>query len=473
MALKGVAGKIAVVDLGSGEVRIETVPEEVYEKYLGGYGLGAYYVYRNQPAGADPLGPEALFGLAAGLLTGTDAITGNRFVAVGKSPKTGGWGDANCGGDFGPALKRAGLDAVFVRGISETPVYLRVQGGEVFLHEAGELWGGTCGVTERLLKERHGRSARSAVIGPAGERVSALACIINDRGRAAGRSGLGMIMGAKRLKGVVAVPGQSVQVARPQELKELRKRLLAEYFTTGNPLYDFFHGLGTPGALAPNVEKGDCPVRNWAGLPSDFPDSGKISGPAMEELKVRPYGCWKCPVACGAHVRVESGPYAGEGHRPEYETLGAFGSMCLNDNLESICRLNNICNDYGMDTISTGCTVAFAMECFEHGLVSESDLGYPLHWGDHEAIVRMTLQMARGEGFAAEVFGHGMRGAVDKLGDAAEAFATDAGGEELPMHDPRCFPGLGISYVADATPGRHTQPGTWSPDLWPASTVWK
>lgn len=461
MSLKGIMGKIGWVDLSSGETRIEDVPDEVFEKYLGGFGLGAYYVFNRQKPEVDPLGPDAVFGLATGLLTGTDAMTGNRFVAVGKSPKTRGWGDANCGGDFGPALKQAGLDAVFFTGVSKKPVYALVENGGVTLREADELWGLVCGETEKRIKEKHGAKTRSAVIGPAGERVSALACIINDEGRAAGRSGLGMVMGAKMLKAVAAVPGEPVEVADPDGLKSLKKDLLKSHFKTGNPLYDFFHGTGTPGGLAPNVEKGDCPVKNWAGAPKEFPNAEKISGGELLKLKKKPYGCWKCPITCGAIIEVESGPYKGTGHRAEYETLGAFGSMCMNEDLESICRLNNICNDYGMDTISTGCTVAFAMECYENGILTAEQAGMELKWGDAEAIVRMTEQLAKGKGPLYEIFKDGTAAAVEKLGSKSREYSMDAGGEELPMHDPRCYPGIGIVYQAEATPARHTLSGAW------------
>jgi len=462
MALSGVTGTIGLVDLSTGKILIESVPDEVYTQYLGGYGLGAYQIFRHQRPGVDPLGSEAWFGLVTGMLTGTDAITGNRFVAVGKSPKTGGFGDANCGGSFGPALKRAGLDAVFFTGISPEPVYAVVENGQIELLPAGELWGATSSATEDHLAGLHGDKTRAAVIGPAGERVSALACIINDHGRAAGRSGLGMVMGAKRLKAVAAVPGESVTVADPEGLKALRRELLKSHYTTGNPLYDFFHGTGTPGALEPNVVKGDCPVRNWAGAPGEFPEAGRISGGEVLNLVERRYGCWKCPIACGSLVSVTSGKYQGRGHQPEYETLGAFGSMCLNDDLASICHCNNLCNEYGLDTISTGATVAFAMECFEHGLVTEEQAGIRLDWGDSGAVAAMTEQLAKGHGPLYDLFGHGVRAALSKLGADAGRFAMEAGGEELPMHDPRFFPGLGVSYAADATPGRHTVNGSWN-----------
>lgn len=463
MSLKGVVQKIAWVDLNSRKVKIEKPNDDLYIDYLGGYGLGAYYLFTRQPAKAEPLGPGNTLGLITGPLTGTGAITGNRFAAVGKSPKTGGWGDANCGGRFGPALKQAGFDAIFIRGASDRPVYVLAEDGEVSIHDASSYWGLNCPKTEIMFKKKHGKNAHAAVIGQAGEHVSALAAIINDGGRAAARSGLGMVMGSKRVKGVVAVASRGVPVAEDKKLRELRKKLIKEYCHAGNPSYEFFNTNGTAGALESSFLEADSPVGNWRGWKKDFPGFRKIGGSRVLDLKSKPYGCWLCPISCGGYVKVPSGPYAGEGHKPEYETLGAFGTMCLNDDLDSICRLNTICNDAGMDTISTGATIAFAIECYEKGILNKDDTGgIELSWGNHAAIVRVAEQMANGEGFGGKVLGDGVKNAAEILGEAAKDLAMECGGEELPMHDPRCYPGLATSYVADATPARHTQFGSWS-----------
>jgi aldehyde:ferredoxin oxidoreductase len=463
MGLKGIVQKIGWVDLKNREVKIEEPDDDIYINYLGGYGLGAYYLYNRQPAKTDPLGPGNTLGLVTGPLTGTSAITGNRFTAVGKSPKTGGWGDANCGGRFGPALKQAGLDAIFISGVSDKPVYVLVEDGRVSIHDASPYWGLNCLETEEKIRNMHGKNTHSAVIGPAGERVSALAAIINDGGRAAGRSGLGTVMGSKRIKGVAAVASHEVPVAEDEKMEELRRKLIKEYCSAENPSYEFFNTSGTAGAFESTFLEGDTPVRNWRGSKKDFPGYRKIGGEKVLELKSKPYGCWMCPISCGGLVKVPSGPYAGEGHKPEYETLGAFGAMCLNDNVDSICRLNNICNEAGMDTISAGSTIAFAIECYEKGIVTKDDTGgIELTWGNHSSIVEVAEQMAKGEGFGGKVLGNGVRKAAERLGKAAKDLAMECGGEELPMHDPRCYPGLATSYCADATPGRHTQHGAWS-----------
>ena len=462
MKLKGVLHKIAWVDLTRKEISFEEAPDNIYADYLGGYGLGAYYLFTRQRPGADPLGPDNILGFITGPLTGTAALGGNRFTVVGKSPKTGGWGDANSGGNFGPALKQAGVDAVFVSGISDEPVCLLIENGQVRICTADFLWGLSVSQTEVEIKKLFGKKAQSVVIGPAGERKSLISCIINDGGRAAARSGLGAVMGSKRLKGIVAIGSEPVPVAEEEKLNNFRKKLLKEYYNKNNATYTFFQTWGTAGGLEPNVIIGDAPVKNWTGSALDFPNSEKISGEALLNFKTKPYGCWKCPVVCGAKIEVLEGPYAGEGYRPEYETLAAFGPLCMNDNPESICRLNTLCNEAGIDTISTGATLAFVIECFENGVITKTDTGgITLSWGNHEAIVEVTKQIAEKTGFGGAFLSDGIEKAVEKIGNGSEKFAMLCGGEELPFHDPRFFPGLAVSYITGPAPGRHTEYGSW------------
>jgi len=462
MALQAVMHRLAFVDLSAGTARVEEIPDEPYLNYLGGYGLGAYVLFTRQKPKVDPWGPDNMLGLLTGPLTGTDAITGNRFAAVGKSPKTMTWGDANCGGDFGPALKRAGLDGIFFEGIAQKPMYVEIADGKVVLHDAGNLWGLDSNETEDVLQDKYGTDAKVVCLGPAGERASLLACIMNAKGRAAGRSGLGALMGSKRLKAVVAVPTMEVEVADAARMKEIRRRIIAEHFNEDHAGYVNFTTYGTAGITAASVLQGDAGIKNWVGTQKDFPDAAKISDDAVIAYQVKRYGCWHCPIRCGGHTKVESGPYASENHKPEYETLAAFGSMCLNDDVESIIKTNEICNRAGMDTISTGCTIAYAMECYEKGLITREDTGgLDLTWGNTDAVVKLTEQMARGEGFGGEVLGMGVKAAAEKIGKGAEEFAMHVQGAEVPMHDPRCYPSLGVSYLMDATPGRHTQYGGW------------
>ena len=460
MAVPGTMGKILLVDLGTGTISAETPEDHIYLTYLGGYGLGAYYLYRLQKPGVDPLGPENHLGFFPGLLTGTTAITGNRYTVVAKSPKTGTWGDANSGGTFGPAVKAAGFDAVVFKGISRKPVSLLLRHGQAELLPADDWWGLDCCEVDEKVQEVFGKDARAACIGPAGEKQSLLSCIINDRGRAAARSGLGAVMGSKRLKAIVALGEAKPTMADPEGMKQAiarhRERL------NQHPVTEHFRQYGTAGGTANCCVTGDSPIKNWAGVPDDFPTVGKISDDAVLAIERKKFGCWRCPIRCGGETVVDEGPYASHTHKPEYETLAAFGTLCLNDNLESINLLNEICNRYGLDTISTGCTVAFAIECCENGLITPHETGgIELGWGNHEAIVQLTRAIARREGFG-EVLADGVKRAAERIGKGSEQYAIDVHGEELPMHDPRLNPGLATSYQMDATPGRHTQMGSWT-----------
>ena len=465
----GYMGKILNVDLTRGSLETESLDEDICRDYIGGYGIGARLLYDRIPAGADPLGPENVLGLLTGPLTGTPAIIGSRFVAVGKSPKTGGgWGDANCGGYFGPHLKFAGYDGILVKGIADKPVYLMIDEGRAELKDAADLWG--LGVTslEDRLTERHGKDIQICSIGPAGEKLYLAACIMNDKERAAGRSGLGAVMGSKKLKAVVVKGKLKVPVHDEAGMRHLRKKYLKE--ATG--AYSVLNKYGTAGITHDAILCGDGPVKNWGGAATvDFPTgtSRKISDEAVIGMEgYKPYGCWHCPIACGGKMSQKSGRFAlelnaGTGHKPEYETLAMFGSNLLNDDLPAIVKINEICNNYGLDTITVGATIAYAIECFENGLISSHDTdGLELRWGNAEAIVALTEKIGRGEGFG-EVLADGVKVAWEKLGRKGTQYAVHIQGEEIPAHDPKFTPGLAMTYYLSATPARHTQGGELNP----------
>src|SRR4030043_703828 len=336
----GYMGKILWVNLSTGKIKVEKPKASLYKDFIGGYGIGAMFLYARQKAGVKPLGPDNTLGLITGPLTGTPAIVGTRFVAVAKSPITGGWGDANSGGDFGPHLKFAGYDAVFFTGIAPTPVYLLIDNGKAELRKADKLWGKDTWETESLLKDELGKDVRVACIGPTGESLSLISCIINNKGRAAGRSGLGAVMGSKKLKAVVVRGNQKVPVAREPELKEARTKHIGQL----GGAVEAFRKFGTCAGMNPLVQAGDTPVKNWKGTALDFTSAAAISDQNVINLQERKYGCWQCPVACGGHMKPGTGQYKypAEVHKPEYETLAAFGSMCLNDNLESIIKATDI-----------------------------------------------------------------------------------------------------------------------------------
>jgi aldehyde:ferredoxin oxidoreductase len=460
----GYMGKILNVDLSKGDIVEETLDPKICRDYLGGYGLGARMLYDRIPQGADPLGPQNVLGLLTGPLTGTAAIIGSRFVAVAKSPKTGGWGDANCGGHFGPHLKFGGFDGIFFSGISAKPVYLFIEDGKAQLCDAADLWGLGVSALEDLLMQRHGKGIQICSIGPAGEKCSLTACIMNDKERAAGRSGLGAVMGSKKLKCVVVKGKMQVPVYDTQKMKDLRKQYLKQ--ATG--AFEVFNKYGTAGITHDAILSGDGPVKNWGGAgATDFPSARgrRISDDAVIGLEgYKAYGCWHCPIACGGKVTQRSGRFPlelnhGVGHKPEYETLAIFGSNLLNDDLASIVKVNEICNDLGMDTITVGATIAYAIECYENGLISRQQTdGLDLKWGNAEAIVILTEKIGRRQGFG-DVLADGVWAAWKKLGGIGTDYAVHIQGEEIPAHDPKFTPGLASTYWLTATPGRHTQGG--------------
>lgn len=436
-------GKILFVDLSKGELKDETPDEQLYRDFIGGYGLGARIVYSRQKTGVDPLGPENILGFAAGILTGTPALFGCRYTVVAKSPLTGTWGDANCGGDFGPYLKFSGYDAIFLSGVSPEPVYLFINDGTAELRRADHLWGRDINETDTLLQAEVGKEARIACIGPSAERLCLISCIVNNRGRVAGRSGLGAVMGAKRIKAVVVQGSQQVPLADKAKLEQARRKAQRQL----GGVVQVYRQYGTCGFTAQLTQLGDTPVKNWAGSAVDFPNVAAISDESVISQQRRKYGCWRCPVACGGIMKTG-------GYKPEYETLAAFGTMCLNDNLESIIKLNDICNRYGVDTISAGATIAFAIECYENGLITNKDTeGIELRWGNHEAIVAMTEKLVVREGFG-DVLADGVKVAAEKIGKGAEGFAIHIHGQEVPMHDPKRFMHYGATYL-DTTPARH------------------
>jgi len=458
----GYMGKILFVDLSKGKLKDEALDEKLCRDFIGGYGIGSRIIYSRQKGGVDSLGPENILGLVTGPLTGTPAPFGTRYIAVGKSPLTGGWGDANSGGDFGPHLKFAGYDAVFFNGIADKPVYLFIDNRKAEVIEATHLWGKDTYETEDMLRAEHGRQTYVSCIGQSAEKLSLISCIITKRGAAAGRSGLGAVMGSKRLKAVAVKGDQKVPLADSEAANKLRREHIAELRAAGWPMRKY----GTTGGTHLSAHSGDTPVKNWGGVGVvDFPDPSGLSGDATIANQERDETCWRCPLACEGILKEGSGEYkyvAGI-RRPEYETQGAFGTMCLNNNTESIAMVNDICNRYSLDTISAGCAIAFAIECYENRLITKKDTdGIELTWGNHKAIVAMTEKMAKREGFG-DIIADGVKVAAEKIGKGAEQYAVHIGGQELGMHDPklpyskRSDTSSAARYQMDATPGRHTQ----------------
>ena len=489
---KGYMGKVLFVDLSDGSSKEEKIPDKVYEKYLSGIGLAAHILHERIPAGADPLGPDNILGFVSGLLTGTGSFFTGRWMVAAKSPLTGGWGDANCGGNFSHAIKKAGYDGIFVRGAAKKPVYLLVNDGKAEIKSAAHLWGKDTVETEKLLIEESGvKNARVACIGPAGEKQSLISGISNDRGRMAARSGLGAVMGSKKLKAVVCGGNAKVEVHDREKIKKLSAhcnkyvkmdiplppgnvagllglvmRLLPAQMGQDGLLYkSMLKKWGTSSMNQISVEIGDAPIKNWGGSNVDFPlsKSQSVNPRAIVERETSKYRCYSCPLGCGGICRGV-GKFE-ETHKPEYETTLALGGLLLNEDVDSIFYLNEILNRAGMDTISAGATVAFAIECYENGILTKDDTGgIELRWGDARAVTALIEKMIAREGIG-DILADGSRLAAERLdrrknrpagAQRAGQYAMHAGGQDLPMHDGRADPGFAVHYVVEPTPGRHT-----------------
>jgi len=455
----GYAGKIGFVDLTTEEIKIETLDDGLARDFIGGQGIGARILFERQKKGADPLAPESYLGFTTGPLTGTKVPTGGRYMAVCKSPLTGGWGDANSGGFFGAELKAAGWDAIFVSGAAAAPKYMAIFDDRIDIKDAAHLWGQDTVDTEKSIQNEAGdKKIRIASIGPASEKLSLISGIVNDAGRIAARSGVGAVMGAKNLKAVAVRGTGKAGVADKEELDRLRKAFIKEMKAMGG-FAQLLMKHGTCGLTSGLVACGATPVKNWryTGTQS-FATLEKIADPdKVIGYQSRKYGCANCPIACGGIFNVSSGKYpVGETHKPEYETIGAFGTMCLCDDLESIIKLNDMCNRSGLDTISAGTTLAFAMECFENGIITESDTGgVALTWGNADAMIAMIEKMIAREGFG-DILADGVKIAAQKLGKGAAEFAMHVGGQEPGLHNALFLPSRGTGFVCDPTPGRHT-----------------
>jgi len=480
--IKGVTGKILWVDLTQGTCTEEMVPEAVYERYMAGIGLAANYLYNRIPAGADPLGPGNVLAFVPGLLTGTGSLMTGRWMVAGKSPLTHTWGDANCGGAFAPAIKQSGYDGIFIAGISARPVYLSISHAVAELKDATDLWGMDARETEHRLQEGiKGRKPQVACIGQAGENLSLISGIVNDQGRMAARSGLGAVMGSKRLKAIVLGGAHRVEVADKTQVKALSQKFLKftkfqPPFLNGNgmrllgklmavlPLSMRMDGMlykvllkkwGTSSMNEYSIVTGDSPIMNWAGSNVDFNHklSASINPDVIKARETAKYHCYSCPVGCGGYCRLPDGS---ETHKPEYETILALGGLLMNDDFESLLIMNEKLNRAGMDSISAGGTVAMAIEAFESGKLTLEDTGgLELTWGNSKAAISLIDQMIERQGLG-ELLADGSRIASKKLGRQIEQFAMNAGGQELAMHDGRADPGFALHYAVEPTPGRHT-----------------
>ena len=443
-------GKILRVNLTDREVSVEEIDPQTAKDFIGGRGWAIKYLYDEVDPAVDPLSPENELIFATGPLTGTPAPTGNRYMVVTKAPLTGALACSNSGGVFPTEMKRTGFDMFVFEGRAEKPVYLWINDDQVELRSAEHLWGKTAHETEDALLEETDSRARVACIGPAGENLVKVASIMNDKHRAAGRSGVGAVMGSKNLKAVVVRGTQKTPLAEPDQMRELCQLVRNEVnrdVKKGSSLREY----GTAYVPIVTNEIGILPTRNFqTGV---FGGVEGITGVVLTEkylLRAKP--CYGCPIACGRDTRVDDPIYGGEGEGPEYETIAAFGSGCGIGNLAAVTKANYLCNELGMDTISTGMTIACAMELYEKGILPEGDVGRSLNFGDASAVIALVEKMAYREGFG-DALAEGSYRLAEKYGHPE--LSITAKKLEFPGYDPRGAKGMGLLYATSNIGASH------------------
>jgi len=454
----GLNGRLLRVNLTRENITTDTFTEDYAKKFIGGKGLAIDVLYKELQPRVEPLGPENKLIFSLGPVNATGIPGDTRFVVAGKSPLTGVWGEGNCSGTFADGLKKSGYDAIIVEGASEKPVYIWINDENVEIRDASHLWGKWTAETESLIRRELGDKDIAVVAeGPAAENQVRFAAVTHTAHRAAGRTGLGAVMGSKKLKAIAAKGTGSVKVADRDKVNELRKKITKEIFETEFTIVLREHGQA--GFLMGLHNDGILPTKNFrSGV---FEGAEKISGQAMTNtiLKSRET-CPRCPVACKRIVEVKEGQFAPvlpEYGGPEYETVAAFGSLLGIDQLDAICHMNMLCNAYSLDTISIGVCIAWAMECYEKGILTKQETdGLELNFGNAKTAIRLIEMIALREGFG-ELFSEGVLKAAEKIGKGSIEFAVEVKGLEIPMHEPRGKKGLGLMYAVSNRGGCHMQ----------------
>ncbi|AEG13808.1 Aldehyde ferredoxin oxidoreductase [Desulfofundulus kuznetsovii DSM 6115] len=443
----GFTGKILLVDLTKSEILVEKPAEEFYRQYLGGPGIGLYYLLKNNKRHIDPLGPENTLVFAPGLLTGTSAPCVPRYTVLAKSPLTGALGKSEAGGWWGPELKRAGFDAVVVRGRAPRPVYLWIKDGEAEIRDASHLWGLQTGeVQEGIRRELGDEKVQVAQIGPAGEKLVRFANICNNLAHFNGRNGLGAVMGSKNLRAIAVRGTRAVEVKDRSAVGEVLRWVTEQ--VNIHPLSAALHEHGTPIGITSNNAGGCLPTNNWdTGFFERAEEIG--SEELIKKYLVKRGGCFACPIRCKRVVEVKDENitvdkrYGG----PEYEALAALGSNCGISNLKLIIKANELCNRYGLDIISLGMTISFAMKCYEEGIIDKTHTdGLDLRFGNEEVLLPLIEKIANREGFG-NVLADGSRAAAARFGKKSEEYLIEVKGQEVPMHDPRVKSGVGLQFA--------------------------
>ena len=454
----GYNGKIVRVDLTTKTATVEEPDELVYRTYVGGGGLASYYLLKELKPGIDPLSADNILIFASSVISGVPIAGMVRYTVAAKSPLTGAYGEAEAGGFWGPELKFAGFDAVIVTGKAERPSYLWINDGTVEIRSAEKIWGMETGPAQEMIRdELREKRARVAMIGPAGENLVRYACVVNELKHANGRTGMGAVMGSKNLKAVAVRGTKKMEIHDPEKFRELSKDL-TELIGSHGP-NKVLHKLGTSNLVMAINNQGILPTRNFRD--GSFEGAEKLSGERMAETILKSEeGCYACAVRCKRAVEILSGPYATSScyGGPEYETLSSLGSLLCIDNLEAVAKGNELCNRYTLDTISTGAAIAFAMECYEAGILTKADTeGIDFNFGNPEAMLKGIEWIAFRRRGLGDLLADGVKIAAARIGKGAEKFALHIKGQELPMHDPRGKTGQGLSFAVSPTGADHVR----------------
>ena len=461
--MNGYAGRILYVDLRTGKTHIEKLSENYAKNYIGGIGLGMRLWLDNSTAGVEPLSPENPLVLALGPISGTIFPTaGNGHAFVSKSPATFGIGEAVAHGTFGAELKRAGYDAVVLKGKSEKPVYLWIDDDSVQLLDASHLLGKSPSETEDAIKaDLDDYYIRVAAIGLAGEKLSRIACIINEKTRAAGRTGLGAVMGSKNLKAIAVRGTLDIVPAKASDFMDMVQEF---HERMKGPATQKYRTLGTPENVLVHNTLYCMPTRNYNN--AHFEGAEKVSGEVLNDKFVaKIIGCSSCAMRCEHEVVVPEGPYKGTMTRMEYETLWAMGPYCGIDRLDSVIKGMELANYYGMDAISAGVIVGFAMDCYENGILSQEELdGIDAHFGNSEALIQILDKMGKREGIG-DILAEGVRIAAQKIGKGAQNLAQHIKGLEVTGYDLRCLKTAALGFAVSFRGADHNRHGAYAFDV--------
>jgi aldehyde:ferredoxin oxidoreductase len=452
----GYNGKILRVDLTNGSISEEQPDEAIYRTYGGGSALSLYYLLKELKPGTDPLGPDNKLLFMSSAISGAPLVGLSRYTVAARSPLTGGFGEAEAGGFWGPELKFAGFDGVILEGSSPRPVYLWINNGQAEIRDASSIWGKDTGEAQEIIREELGdKLIRVAQCGQAGENLVRYACVLNELKHVNGRTGMGAVMGSKKIRAIAVRGTAKPPLADPEKMRDIAKKVLE--LLPKSPMAQNFKKFGTPMFVMPLNEAGILPTRNFQ--QGQFEGAQAISGEKMTDtILLKTEGCYACGIHCKRAVKVE-GKYAAnpEYGGPEYETIGSLGSVCGIGNLEAIAHGNEMCNRWGLDTISTGMCIAFAMECTERGILSAKDTdGIDLRFGNADGMIEMIRKIAFREGFG-ETLADGIKPAAEKIGKGAEEYALHIKGQELPLHDPRGKAGVGMGFALSPTGADHIE----------------